>query len=93
LRDDKLTLPNMSAAYQKIGVVLLVAWLSITLAQSIIGVKDGETPDGKAVYGSSIAGLIGASAVIVYLAWGAVLRRKGLIGGGDFSGLSAASFY
>lgn len=80
------------SAYEKIGMVLLVAWLSITLAQSIIGVKDGETPDGKAVYGSSVAGLIGASAVIAYIIWAVVRRRRGLMGG-DYSGLSAASFY
>lgn len=86
------------SAYEKIAVVLLVAWLSITLAQSIIGVKDGETPDGKAVHASSIAGLIGASAVIVYLGVLIYLARRGVVirrrmSGGDFSGLSAASFY
>ena len=88
----------MSSAYEKIGVLLLVTWLSITLAQSIIGVKDGESADQKAVYASSIAGLIGASAVIVYLGWAVMRRRRGIAptllgGGGDFSGLSAASFY
>jgi hypothetical protein len=82
------------ATLMKFWVVLLVAWFAITLAQSIIGVKDGETPDGKAVYASSITGLIGASAVFVTVIVGAYLYRSGrLQGGGDFSGLSAASFY
>jgi hypothetical protein len=88
----------MSSAYQKIGVLLLVTWLSITLAQSIIAVKDGDKPDQGATYAAGIAGLIGASAVIAYLVWAMYRRRQGipaqlLGGGGDFSGLSAGSFY
>lgn len=82
----------MSAAYQKVGVLLLLVWVGVTLAQTSIGLKDGETPDGKAVYISGVVGAIALSAVGAYLAWGAVLKRRGLMGG-DFSGLSAASFY
>ena len=83
------------SAYERIGGLLLVTWLAISLALSFIGVKDGEACDGKAVYASSVAGLIGASAVIVFGIWGAIRRRKGLMGGGDLSGagLSVASFY
>jgi len=81
--------------YYKLMPVLFLVWLAVTLAQTSIALKDGETPDGKAVYISGIVGAIALSIVFVFAAWGARLKYKGQLGGGggDFSGLSAASFY
>lgn len=83
-------------AFENIGKLVILAWLSITLAQSIIGVMDPV--DQKASQGAAIAGFVGLSAVVAYYVWmkvreGKLRLRIPRFSGGEFSGLSAASFY